>query len=569
MSYGGFGAGGFLEGFAQAYNQARQRGLQRELDSRHALGQNLMAIYQNPNTRDEVKQDIVGRMMKIYTTPPGKSLDKGLSDVTTLGQQQIQGQAQAGAAQGAAQTQALNRQINAPETLPQPPGAQAGMPPPGAGAQVPQAAGGIPLSQTPPPAQPPMALTYTPEEHAQQLAYQTRVTTEAQTTAQLQAYRDAYAQVKQEHPDWSDMEVLAAMGRNIPITAFMPTLRPETIVGLDGQPTNANFNPRTGQYTKPGTGEVIDNPVPWKPQINAPSTAFAAYRVAGQQAGKPLQQIVDEWNTTHSTTNGYKLVAFPDGHTEMVPVTTTTTRTKGGAQAPAGGIPAPPGATPSGAAPAAGGRAGVGPGIPVGGKIPPQVATAMTDYQSAISRYNVMSEALPKALAGDQQAMISLLYNHIGMTTGLQKGARITQDIIREAQTSAPWLATILSRIGVGNEFTMTPELLRGVVIPPQMMHQMIGLAEDMVGEKYRQMNDLKSQFAGGTPPTPEAVAERARKLQKGEKAPPLGATPPPPTGGKQVKMRPPGGPADGSKDQMVNAGDVAHYQGLGATVIK
>ena len=132
MSYGGFGAGGFLEGFAQAYNQARQRGLQRELDSRHALGQNLMAIYQNPNTRDEVKQDIVGRMMKIYTTPPGKSLDKGLSDVTTLGQQQIQGQAQAGAAQGAAQTQALNRQINAPETLPQPPGAQAGMPPPGA-----------------------------------------------------------------------------------------------------------------------------------------------------------------------------------------------------------------------------------------------------------------------------------------------------------------------------------------------------------------------------------------------------------------------------------------------------
>ena len=45
--------------------------------------------------------------------------------------------------------------------------------------------------------------------------------------------------------------------------------------------------------------------------------------------------------------------------------------------------------------------------------------------------------------------MINLLYNHIGMTTGLQKGARITKDLISEAENSAPWMATLLKKIGV------------------------------------------------------------------------------------------------------------------------
>ena len=54
---------------------------------------------------------------------------------------------------------------------------------------------------------------------------------------------------------------------------------------------------------------------------------------------------------------------------------------------------------------------------------------------------NTMDKNLKDALAGDQQAMLSLVANHIGMTLGAQKGARINQAVWNEAVESAPWLA--------------------------------------------------------------------------------------------------------------------------------
>src|SRR5271167_3252462 len=58
--------------------------------------------------------------------------------------------------------------------------------------------------------------------------------------------------------------------------------------------------------------------------------------------------------------------------------------------------------------------------------------------RDADQRYERMSADAPHALEGNQQAMLSLLTNHIGMTLGAQKGARITQQILDEAQKSAP-----------------------------------------------------------------------------------------------------------------------------------
>lgn len=85
-------------------------------------------------------------------------------------------------------------------------------------------------------------------------------------------------------------------------------------------------------------------------------------------------------------------------------------------------------------------------------------------------RYRSMAGSLPKAKAGDQQAMLNLLTNHIGMTLGMQKGARITKDILHEAQKSTPWLQGLEAKFG-------SDGYMSGVTLSAPQMDQMMGLA--------------------------------------------------------------------------------------------
>ena len=68
---------------------------------------------------------------------------------------------------------------------------------------------------------------------------------------------------------------------------------------------------------------------------------------------------------------------------------------------------------------------------------------AITYWQPALDsaeRVNVMAKNYREGVDNhNQQAMLSLLSNHLGMTMGLQKGARLNQALITEAQKSAPW----------------------------------------------------------------------------------------------------------------------------------
>lgn len=97
----------------------------------------------------------------------------------------------------------------------------------------------------------------------------------------------------------------------------------------------------------------------------------------------------------------------------------------------AGAVPAAPAATPN--APKV--------GRVIGFKTPKEYSDTKKDYEAAVDRMNTMDRNLANALRGDQQAMISLVANHIGMTLGGQKGARINQAVWNEAVQSAPWLA--------------------------------------------------------------------------------------------------------------------------------
>ena len=86
------------------------------------------------------------------------------------------------------------------------------------------------------------------------------------------------------------------------------------------------------------------------------------------------------------------------------------------------------------------------------------------------------------ALGGNQQAMLSLVANHIGMTLGAQKGARINQAVWNEAVESSPWLAHVAAKFGPDG-------YLSGVALTPQQVNQMVEL-----GKQRRQI--LWQQFA-------------------------------------------------------------------------
>ena len=118
-------------------------------------------------------------------------------------------------------------------------------------------------------------------------------------------------------------------------------------------------------------------------------------------------------------------------------------------------------------------------------------------------RYERMTQDAKSSLEGNQQAMVSLLTNHIGMTLGLQRGARITKDMLNEARQSTPWLQ------GVEAKFS-DDGYLSGVTLAPQQIGQMLDLSRsqrdlvwDQVRAKAKQESGLTKVPARETTSTP------------------------------------------------------------------
>lgn len=154
-------------------------------------------------------------------------------------------------------------------------------------------------------------------------------------------------------------------------------------------------------------------------------------------------------------------------------------------------------------------------------------------------RLQIMRANLADGLKGNQQAMLSLLANHLGMTMGVQKGARLNQAIIAEAQNSQPWLQGMEARFDDRGYLT-------GVTLSPAQMEQMVGLGE----QRYKtdvQKARYGAQFmgldeepqlpidpnSGVAAPMPQALPQNTTRLPRrgtgaGNAAAP---TAPPPTG--------------------------------------
>jgi hypothetical protein len=117
-----------------------------------------------------------------------------------------------------------------------------------------------------------------------------------------------------------------------------------------------------------------------------------------------------------------------------------------------------------------------------------------------------MDENLKNALQGDQQAMISLVANHIGMTLGAQKGARINQAVWNEAVESAPWL----SRSGARFDSRC---FLSGVTLTSEQMRQMDRLAHEKVNVLKQHLDRLNSERTAGGAVAPTGGQSLADRL--------------------------------------------------------
>jgi hypothetical protein len=145
-------------------------------------------------------------------------------------------------------------------------------------------------------------------------------------------------------------------------------------------------------------------------------------------------------------------------------------------------------------------------GQPIAPSLMAQVNQSLEPAIAGDTRLNIMQQNEKDALAGNQQAMLSLVANHIGMTLGAQKGARINQAVWNEAIASAPWLQSVEAKWGPDG-------YLSGVTITPQQIHQMVGLAKQRRDAQWQQAAQAGKMYGvnipmpddlGGAKPAPK-----------------------------------------------------------------
>lgn len=113
----------------------------------------------------------------------------------------------------------------------------------------------------------------------------------------------------------------------------------------------------------------------------------------------------------------------------------------------------------------------------------------------AKERLAIMDDNAPRAKKGDQQAMVAVLSNHIGLTLGLQKGARITMTHWAEAEKASPILARLRARAGFDEAGNFTG-FRSGTVLTPEQVDQMVHMGQTAYDEIWDSAR-IKSDIAG------------------------------------------------------------------------
>jgi hypothetical protein len=88
------------------------------------------------------------------------------------------------------------------------------------------------------------------------------------------------------------------------------------------------------------------------------------------------------------------------------------------------------------------------------------------------------------------------------MTMGLQKGARMTRDIVREAQQSTPWLQGLEAKFDKDG-------YLSGVTLTPQQMRQMVDLGRERFSQDLSKSRS-EAKYLGANDDGPERKPNRS-----------------------------------------------------------
>lgn len=183
-----------------------------------------------------------------------------------------------------------------------------------------------------------------------------------------------------------------------------------------------------------------------------------------------------------------------------------------------------PRSTPTGSASGSSPRESSGKDKIIGHKGTKDEIDTKTAYEAAIDRTDIMEKNLKSAMNSnppDQQAMLSLIANHIGMTLGAQKGARINQAVWNEAVSSAPWLESEYAKMFHTDPSTgehVFDGWKRGVTLTPGQMHQMVELAHERTDILKKHLDRLKDQQHENEHPSVDPDATNKKKWPKAPK---------------------------------------------------
>lgn len=135
--------------------------------------------------------------------------------------------------------------------------------------------------------------------------------------------------------------------------------------------------------------------------------------------------------------------------------------------------------------------------VPLSAQAANELAKNIQPAAEADARYRLMVENAVDALKGNQQAMVSLLMNHIGMTLGAQKGSRINQSVIREAEESAPWTKTVYAKWGHWDpDGTWVYDGYKtGINLTGNQIQQMVQLGKERRDQQWRQAEEVGQMY--------------------------------------------------------------------------
>ena len=296
-----------------------------------------------------------------------------------------------------------------------------------------------------------------------------------------------------------------------------PAAKFTPLPGAAGQPQPSSADPTGKSFVEFGrdeTGNIVSRPVEagYKPPEPKPGTphaglshgrnAFGFFNPGKHQwqdaAGNAMPDFRPQ--TTFAETGLFEPMASYNPQTESIAMGSFNRRTGRLTFANGGGSSIP---------------------------LPPAIAATIGKEfgvaRDAQTRFRIMQQNAQEAYQGNQQAMVSLLMNHIGMTLGAQKGTHVSKATINDAERSAPWLETKLSSIGhrdMNGDFIYDGPK-GGTNLTGQQVGQMVDLAKQRNDLQWQQVKDTGATYGvdlsgaiqqtqGATAPGPRAAGGKS-----------------------------------------------------------